>query len=110
MKAITREWLERARDDLKAADARLRRPGLTHLAAFHAQQGVEKSLKAVIEEYDLGALRTHSLTRLVEVISPRLRLETDQDMLDRLEAVYIEARYPSELGLLLANLQPTTDN
>ena len=63
MSAITCEWLERARDDLKAADALLRRPGLTHLAAFHAQQGVEKSLKAVIEEYDLGALRTHSLTR-----------------------------------------------
>lgn len=108
MKPITREWLERAHDDLKAADALLRQGGLTHLAAFHAQQAVEKSLKAVIEEHDLGALRTHSLTRLVEVVNPHIRLETDQNMLDRLEAIYIEARYPSELGLLPYG-KPTTE-
>ena len=100
MKAIVREWLTRAQDDLRAADTLLGDPELTHLAAFHAQQAVEKSLKAVIEHYDLGAIRTHSLTRLVEVISPRFRLSADLDMLDRLEAVYIEARYPSELGLV----------
>jgi HEPN domain-containing protein len=53
----------------------------------------------VLEEYDLGLLKTHSLTRLLEVIKTRLILSFDQDMLDRLEAVYIEAWYPSELGL-----------
>jgi len=100
MKAITREWLERALDDVEAANALLRHPDLTRLAAFHAQQAVEKSLKAVIEEYNLGVRRTHSLTRLVEMTSSRFRLRADRDMLDRLEAVYIEARYPSELGLL----------
>ncbi|HOU11903.1 MAG TPA: HEPN domain-containing protein [Anaerolineae bacterium] len=100
MKAITREWLDRAQDDLNAAHALLKYPDLTHVAAFHAQQATEKALKAALEEYDLGLLKTHSLTRLLEVVKSRLTVMLDQDMLDRLEAVYIEARYPSELGLL----------
>lgn len=100
MKAITREWLDRAQDDLNAARALLNYPDLTHVAAFHAQQATEKALKAVLEEYDLGLLKTHSLTRLLEIVKTRLTLSFDQDMLDRLEAVYIEARYPNELGLL----------
>ena len=100
MKAITREWLDRAQDDLNAAHALLNYPDLTHVAAFHAQQVTEKALKAALEEYDLGLLKTHSLTRLLEVVKSRLILRFDQDMLDRLEAVYIEARYSSELGLL----------
>lgn len=100
MKAITCEWLDRAHDDLNAAHALLHYPDLTHVAAFHAQQATEKALKAALEEYDLGLLKTHSLTRLLEVVNSRLTVMLDQDMLDRLEAVYIEARYPSELGLL----------
>lgn len=100
MKALTLEWLERALDDLQAADVLLGRPTLTHLAIFHAQQAVEKSLKAAIEEYELGLVRVHSLTRLVEVVRPYIAVRADQVTLDRLEAAYIEARYPSDLGLL----------
>lgn len=50
MKAITREWLDRAEDDLSAAELLLTRPVLTNMVAFHAQQTVEKILKAVLEE------------------------------------------------------------
>ncbi len=100
MKAITREWLARAAEDLAAAQALLARPDLTNIVAFHAQQAVEKALKAVIEELDLGLVRTHSLTRLYALVEPHHPVITDMDMLDRLEAVYIEARYPGEMGLL----------
>lgn len=100
MRAITREWLERALDDLKASRALLSHPDLTHLAAFHAQQAVEKALKAAIEEYDLGSHKTHSLAHLLQVLDTHVSVTADLDTLDRLEAVYIEARYPSELGLL----------
>ena len=70
MKTITREWLSRAAEDLAAAQALLLRADLTNVVAFHAQQTVEKTLKAVIEEYDLGMIRTHSLTRLYELVRP----------------------------------------
>ena len=100
MKAITREWLARALDDLLAAEVLLAHPELTNMVAFHAQQTVEKTLKAVLEESEIAAVRTHSLTRLYSLITPHISISIDQDMLDRLEAVYIQSRYPGEMGLL----------
>lgn len=100
MKPITHEWLARATDDLATAQVLLAHEHLTNMVAFHAQQGVEKSLKAVIEELDLGLVKTHSLIRLYEMIRRRYPVIEDMDMLDRLEAVYIESRYPGDLGLL----------
>jgi HEPN domain-containing protein len=100
MKAITREWLARAEEDLLAAEILLTQPELTNMVAFHAQQTVEKTLKAVLEESAIAAVRTHSLTRLYGLVETHLSISVDQDMLDRLEAVYIQSRYPGEMGLL----------
>jgi HEPN domain-containing protein len=50
MKAITREWLAKADEDLAAAQALLAHPELTNIVAFHAQQAVEKALKAALED------------------------------------------------------------
>lgn len=100
MKVITGEWLERAKDDLHAAEILLQQPELTNMVAFHAQQVVEKSLKAILEEANIPPIRTHSLTRLYGLAKAHLSFSVDGDMLDRLEAVYIEARYPGEMGLL----------
>jgi HEPN domain-containing protein len=100
MKAITHEWLARAADDLAAAGVLLAHDELTNVVAFHAQQAVEKALKAAVEELDLALVRTHSLTRLYALIRPHGPQIEDLDMLDRLEAVYLAARYPSEMGLL----------
>lgn len=100
MKAITSEWLARALDDLLAAEVLLTQPELTNMVAFHAQQTVEKTLKAVLEESEIAAVRTHSLTRLYNLIEPHISISVDQDMLDRLEAVYTQSRYPGEMGLL----------
>ena len=108
MKPITLEWLARARDDLATAQVLLAYEDLTNMVAFHAQQGVEKALKAAIEESDLGFIRTHSLTRLYEMVRLRYPVIQDIDMLDRLDAVYIEARYPGEMGLLPTG-KPTTE-
>jgi len=44
MKAITREWLDRAGEDLKTAELLLTQPELTNMVAFHTQQTVEKTL------------------------------------------------------------------
>ena len=108
MKPTTHEWLTRAAEDLAAAQVLLSRPDLTNMVAFHAQQAVEKALKAVIEELDLGFVRTHSLTRLYELVRPHYPIIGDMDMLDRLDSVYIEARYPGDMGLLPTG-KPTSD-
>jgi len=100
MKSITNEWLSRAHEDLLAAEWLLSEPSLTNIVAFHAQQAVEKSMKAVIEELGLGVIKTHNLIRLYELVRPHYPVVADLDMLDRLDSVYIEARYPGDLGLL----------
>lgn len=53
MKPITKEWLGRASDDLDAIEQLLKKEHLTNVVAFHAQQAVEKTLKAVIEELEI---------------------------------------------------------
>lgn len=100
MKAITREWLDRAGEDLSAAKLLLTQSELTNVVAFHSQQTVEKTLKALLEESDLSPVRTHSLTRLYGLVESYMVTAVDQDMLDRLDAVYMESRYPGEMGLL----------
>lgn len=58
MKPITKEWLDRALDDLNAIEELLKREHLTNVAA---QQAVEKTLKAVIEELGISLRKTHNL-------------------------------------------------
>ena len=100
-------WLEQARRDLAWAEDS-RDTGHFHGACFVAQQAAEKALKAVIEELDLGFVRTHSLTRLYELVRLHYPVVGNMDMLDRLDSVYIEARYPGEMGLLPFG-KPTSD-
>jgi hypothetical protein len=53
MKKITELWLNVAFDDLVAAKQLLSVEGLTNLVAFHSQQCIEKSMKALLEEKTL---------------------------------------------------------
>ena len=52
MKKITKDWLLSAESDLLLIKQILGQESLTHQVAFHVQQAIEKSFKAVIEEYD----------------------------------------------------------
>jgi HEPN domain-containing protein len=100
MKAITKEWLDRAKDDLDTIEKILDDAHLTNVVAFHAQQAVEKTFKAVIEEFQLGFVKTHQLEFLFGATKAHLSFKIDLTMLKRLDEVYIEARYPSDMGLL----------
>ena len=54
MKQLTREWLNAAGDDLTAIENLLDNPVLTNIVAFHSQQAIEKSIKAIIEEFGIA--------------------------------------------------------
>ncbi len=101
MKQITKEWLDRASDDLDSIKLLLKKAHLTNVVSFHAQQAVEKTFKSVIEELEIGFVKTHHLDRLYELIRPHNILpDIDLDVLDQLDSVYTESRYPNEMGLL----------
>jgi len=100
MKAITKEWIGAAKDDLAVIDKIISTEYLSHMVAFHAQQCIEKCLKGVIEEYDLPSIRIHSLERLFEVVKNHVHLDQDNAVISELDKLYTDARYPGEMGLL----------
>jgi len=101
MKEVTREWLVAALDDLKTISHLENDDALTHILAFHAQQCIEKSLKAIIEEKELGALKIHNLRCLFGLCEKQLAInEADKDLIAILDSLYLNARYPGERGLL----------
>ncbi|NUN22756.1 MAG: HEPN domain-containing protein [Candidatus Jettenia caeni] len=100
MKFLTGEWLISAESDTETIDEIIDNPHLTHVVAFHSHQCIEKCLKAVFEEYEIEINKVHNLLKLYKDVSQVLNIELDQDKLELLTKLYIEARYPSELGLL----------
>ena len=61
---------------------------------------MEKTLKAIIEEFEIGFEKTHNLERLIGIVRKQINVDVDLDMIKRLDEVYISTRYPSDLGLL----------
>ncbi len=76
------------------------------MVAFHAQQCVEKCLKAVLEEHSRKVPKEHSTLKLYGLVRDRAPLDMDVQVLADLDGLYIESRYPGESGLL-PNGKPT---
>ena len=106
MRRQARVWLDSAHDDLEVVEEIIDREDLTHMVAFHCQQAIEKSFKAVLEEYEKSVPRIHDLITLNSKIEKHLKLEVDSDLLNQLNELYIDARYPAEFGLLPGGKPP----
>ena len=100
MKKLTEEWLKAARDDLDVIERIINDAHLSHVVAFHAQQCVEKVFKAVLEEHKIEVPRIHSLVTLLGKIEGYVGKDIDINLLQTLDSLYIDARYPGDLGLL----------
>ena len=89
------DWLAQARRDLETA-AHCARGGFHEWAAFAAQQGAEKAIKAVYQRLG-GDAWGHSCTQLLAGLFAERGIERE-DLLDRgrlLDRFYIPARYPN---------------
>ena len=106
MRRKAKAWLESARDDLKVAEEIIDREDLTHMVAFHCQQAIEKSFKAVLEEHGQSAPRVHDLITLRNQIEKYMKLDLNADLLFQLNELYVDARYPSDMGLLPGGKPP----
>ena len=93
-------WLEYACEDIKAAEV-LHERKLYRLSSFHAQQCVEKTLKGILWHLGINPPRTHDLVFLYEKVTERYpHFRFDLEALEFLNGLYIESRYPADLGLL----------
>jgi len=108
MRAFTKEWLKASRDDLLTIEEIIDNPHLTHIVAFHAQQCVEKAMKAIIEENEIDIPKIHKLLKLYEKVSFSLN-GLDEEVMSLLDGLYIESRYPGDMGLL-PHGKPTTND
>jgi HEPN domain-containing protein len=99
MRAFTKEWLKAAEDDLMTIEEIIENDQLTHVVAFHSQQCIEKVMKAIIEEDEIDIPKIHKLSKLNEIVSSKLK-NIDTNLITILDSLYIESRYPGDMGLL----------
>jgi len=103
MKKQAKEWLKFAKIDLQTTKAIISDENLSTTAAFHIQQCVEKSLKALLELFNRKVPRIHDLIKLKEKIDTEIKelnIKVDEEIIDQINQVYIDSRYPSDFGLL----------
>jgi HEPN domain-containing protein len=69
MNPLTREWVEKAEADLATAarELRVRKSPNYDAVCFHAQQGAEKYLKAVLHARAIAFAKTHNLVALLDL-------------------------------------------
>lgn len=99
MKKQAESWLNAACDDLAVVKEICRNDNLTNMTAFHCQQVIEKCFKAVLEEFEGKVPRLHDIITLKERVLPYFEISVDNDIFDQLNELYIDARYPADLGL-----------
>ena len=109
MKKQVKDWLFLANDDLSAAEIIIKeQQPLTNIVSFHCQQAIEKYIKAFLIENEIPLVKTHDLIKLNNMISEVKKLYIDEKKLIVLNEVYIDSRYPGELGLV-SNGMPSVE-
>lgn len=93
------EWLRAAYSDIVVMDSIVDNDLVTHMTAFHSQQCIEKSFKAILEFYNKKVPRKHDVLLINELVSEYIVIE-NEDILDKINALYIDSRYPGDMGLL----------
>ncbi len=101
MNLLVEEWVRKALADLQTAkrESRVRRNANFDAVCFHAQQAVEKMLKAKFASEHRDIPRTHDLTQLLDVVLDTEPLwEAWRPALDELVSYAVEFRYPGEMA------------
>ena len=70
---------------------------------------VERRVDAFIEEYELSSEKIHNLVTLNSIIATVHEFNFEEDILGLLNKLYIDSRYPGDLGLL-PDGRPTSED
>ncbi|MCH9740684.1 MAG: HEPN domain-containing protein [Epsilonproteobacteria bacterium] len=100
MSSIVDGWLESAYSDLKNINYIIKDEYLTHIVAFHAQQCVEKSFKALLEHNNREVPKQHSTLKFYGLVSESIDIFVNEELLSAFDDLYIDSRYPGNFGLM----------
>ena len=91
------DWLRYARSDL--ALARIEKPEgvLLENLCFHAQQAVEKTLKAVLVFLEIHYPTTHNIRTLLDFLAERVEIPQVVEEAAGLTGYAVESRYPGNM-------------
>ena len=91
------DWLRYARSDLELA--RIEKPEgvLLENLCFHAQQSVEKSLKAVLVSLDIHYPATHNIRTLLDFLPQNVDILPVVEKAAELTEYAVESRYPGNI-------------
>jgi len=90
------DWLRFARSDLGIAQGPPSPGVLLEMLCFHAQQAVEKSVKAVLLAHGIGFPRTHNLRILFDLLPPMIPRPGEVEEAIGLSDYAATSRYPGE--------------
>jgi HEPN domain-containing protein len=86
---------------LLSAEKLISDDALASPTAFHIHQSVEKSFKALLELYDYRVPKTHNLLSLLALLQEKgIGPESDIDTLAKIDQIYVDSRYPGDIGLV----------
>jgi len=100
MSSIVEGWLESASSDLKNIGYIIHDTDLAHVVAFHSQQCVEKSFKALLEHNNIEAPKQHSTLTLYGLVGEFIDVFINEELLSAFDDLYIDSRYPGNFGLM----------
>ena len=92
---LAKAWLKKAQNDVTSArEILLMQDGPTDTPCFHAQQGVEKSLKSLLTKHGVSFPRTHDLVRLLDIATPyAVELRGYREDFAKISNYAVEIRY-----------------
>lgn len=94
-----KEWLRQSEEELRTAKY-LADGGFSRSACYHAEQSLEKYLKAKLIDKGWDLEKTHSIRRLLAISEEYgLHYDLTEDAIAFIDSIY-RGRYPAEAGLL----------
>lgn len=107
MKNETKTWLDYAAENLESARILLD-SNLFNSCLQNIQQCVEKLLKAVFVELSAKLIKTHSISRLTQVLADKgVAAHITDDECDLLDTIYLPSKYP--IGSVIPDYEPDAD-
>jgi HEPN domain-containing protein len=106
---MAKEWIRASVIDLNLIKEIINNKNLTCMTAFHSQQSIEKNLKAILEYHNEDVPKIHQIKKLFNLTKKYMSIDIDIVIIAKIDTLYIESRYPSDMGLLPYG-QPTLND
>lgn len=95
---VIQQWVQKAENDLKNATHTLKlgKATPTDTVCFHAQQCVEKYLKALVVYENKDFSKTHYISALIDLLPANIRPDLSPEEQELLTDYAVSTRYPGD--------------